>query len=97
MHTLLLLDLNGGKTMPPYQAVLTLIEMEKKRKKAIINNDTEVIVGIGIATHNEIIINSNIRDIIENKTEGSPAAIIIPSSLNEKEREFLEVFSCKTQ
>jgi diphthine synthase len=97
MHTLLLLDLKDGKTMPVYQALLILMEMEKKRQGGIINNDTEVIVGIGIASGNEKIINSCIRDIIENKHEGSPASVIIPSHLNEKEREFLEVFSTRIQ
>jgi diphthine synthase len=95
MHTLLLLDLADGKTMPPYQALLTLIGMEEKRKKQIITGDTEVIVGIGIATENEEIINSSIKNIIGNRIAGSPASIIIPAGLNEKEREFLDAFSIK--
>ncbi|MCL4453090.1 diphthine synthase [Ferroplasma sp.] len=95
MHTLLLLDLSNGKTMPAYQALLTLEGMEEKRKKGMISDATEVIVGIGIASGNEKIINSSIGDIIRTKPEGSPASIIIPANLNDKEREFLDVFSSR--
>jgi diphthine synthase len=95
MHTLLLLDLADGKTMPAYQALLTLKGMEERKKMGMINDDTEVIVGIGIASENEKIINSSIRGIIQSKPEGSPTSIIIPANLNDKEREFLNVFSSR--
>ena len=95
MHTLLLLDLANGRTMPAYQALLTLLSMEEKRNNGMINEDTEVIVGIAIASDEEKIIDSNIKNIMRSKPDGSPVSIIIPVNLNEKEREFLDEFSIK--
>ncbi len=94
MHTLLLLDLKDNKTMDPYQGIEILKEMENKKNKNLINDDTKIIIGIKIATNEEKIIYTDVKKAIEDKISGSPASIILPSELNEKEKEFINYF-CK--
>jgi len=95
MHTLLLLDLKDNKTMDPYKGIEILREMENKKNKNLINDDTKIIIGIKIATKEEEIIYTDVKKAIENKISGSPASIILPSELNDKEKEFINYF-CKT-
>ena len=96
MHTLLLLDLNDGKTMNINDAIQNLLKMENKRKKGLITDKTPIIIGIKVGTDLEKIIFTNIREIINNKATNlfneSPASIIIPAGLNDKELEFIKIF-----
>ncbi len=94
MHTLLLLDLKDNKTMDPYYGIRILRDMENKKNKNLINDDTKIIIGIKIATVDEQIIYTDIKTAVKNKISGSPASIILPSELNDKEMEFVNSF-CK--
>ncbi len=92
MHTLILLDLLNGKTMEPEEAVQTLLKMEEKKGKNMFNLHTNVIVGISIADKNQRIIYASIDKIIDRHVYGSPAALILPVDLNDKEKEFINKF-----
>jgi diphthine synthase len=95
MHTLLLLDLKEGKTMPVSEALSTLAKMENKRRKNLINPERILIIGISIGSECENIIYGNMEEIMMHTPEGSPASIIIPATMNEKENEFLNAFGKK--
>ncbi len=94
MHTLLLLDLKDNKTMDPYSGIQILSYMENKKNKNLINDNTKIIIGTKIASTDEQIIYTDVGTAIKNKISGSPASIILPSELNDKEKEFINLF-CK--
>ncbi len=94
MHTLLLLDLKDNKTMDPYYGIQILSYMENKKNKNLINDNTKIIIGTKIASTDEQIIYTDVGTAIKNKISGSPASIILPSELNDKEKEFINLF-CK--
>ncbi len=94
MHTLLLLDLKDNKTMDPYSGIQILSYMENKKNKNLINDNTKIIIGTKIASTDEQIIYTDVKNAIKNKISGSPASIILPSELNDKEKEFINLF-CK--
>jgi diphthine synthase len=93
MHTLLLLDLKDGKTMPVYEALSNLVKMEEKRRKDLIRQEMIIIAGTGIASQNEKIIFGTLKKMMELKSIDSPASIIIPSKMNDIEYEFLNEFT----
>ncbi|WP_337859927.1 diphthine synthase [Ferroplasma sp.] len=92
MHTLLLLDLEDGKTMPVYEALSNLVKMEARRGKQLIKPEMLIIAGTGIASANEKIIYGTLERLIELKPVGSPSSIIIPSKMNDMECSFLNAF-----
>jgi len=91
-HTLILLDLKNGQTMEINEALDILIKMEEKSNGNIINYDTFIIAGFNIAREDEYIIAGHIKDVINKKISMSPASIILPAKLNDKEIEFVKIF-----
>ncbi len=92
MHTLLLLDLKDGRTMCINDAINNLILMEKKKHNKLIKDDTLIFAGVSIGSSNEKIYFSNVSKMLEMDIKESPASIIIPAELNEKELEFSKAF-----
>ncbi len=96
MHTLLLLDLNNGKTMGLKDAIQTLLKMEDKRGKGLITGKTPIIIGIRVGMDHERIIFTDIKKIVNGMAQDlldeSPISIIIPAGLNDKELEFIKIF-----
>nr|WP_083750391.1 diphthine synthase [Picrophilus oshimae] len=92
MHTLILLDLKDGRTMPINDALNNLLAMEDKKHKGLIKEDTLLFAGIKIGSCYEKIYFSNISKMLELDIEDSPASIIIPAELNEIELEFARSF-----
>lgn len=96
MHTLLLLDLRGGRTMPVQEALRILEELERKRKRGVLEADKDICVAIGVGHKNQKIVFGTIGSIKKSGLDGSPAVIIIPSSLNDTEEIFLNRFAEKS-
>lgn len=93
LHTLLLLDLNGQVPMKPSEAAKFLLKMEDRYKTGVIGQDSEVVLLSSLHMPEEIIVRCKVGDLLEVNNEMGPSVIIIPSSLNDQERVFLNAFS----
>lgn len=93
LHTLLLLDLRDGATMPVQSALDILGRLEEKRAKGALTGDRLACVIIALSQKGQKIVSGTIDRLKKEGVEGSPAAIVIPSELNESEALFLEAFS----
>ncbi|MEM3676075.1 MAG: diphthine synthase [Thermoplasmataceae archaeon] len=95
MHTLLLFDLANNKTMSPSDACNTLVSLEQEHRIGAISPDTHVIVLNGISTNRERLLYGTIESFIAINQQGSPSCMIIPATLSDTERKFLEAFTEK--
>ncbi len=93
LHTLLLLDLKDGKTMPVQEAIRVLEELERKRKKGILEPERDICVAIAVSQPGERILFGTLGSIKKSGVEGNPAALVIPSRLNDSEETFLNQFA----
>lgn len=93
VHTLLLLDLKDGKTMPVQEALSILEELERRRKKGVLESDRDICVAIAVSHPDQRIIFGTIGSVKKSGVEGSPAAMVIPSRLNDSEETFLNHFA----
>ncbi|MCL4332872.1 MAG: diphthine synthase [Candidatus Thermoplasmatota archaeon] len=91
LHTLVLLDLREGKTMPVGDACSTLKKMEEAERGNILEH-VQLIVVSSAGSHDERIVRGSLRSI-EKCVFSSPSCIIIPAILSEKENEFVEAFT----
>ena len=93
LHTLLLLDLKEGKTMPLPTACDTLKEMEAREKGDILGK-TEIIAVCSAGMDGESVFIGKIDDFAT-LGDRSPCCLIIPSSLSDTEKEFVEAFTTR--
>lgn len=96
LHTLLLLDLKDGRTMPVQEAIRVLEELERRRKHGVLDMDKDVCVVIGLSHPNQKILFGTLGSIKKQEVEGSPAAIVIPATLNDTEETFLNLFALRS-
>lgn len=93
LHTILLLDLKDGKTMPVQEAIGILEEMERRRKKGILEHERDMCVVISVSQPGERLVFGTLGSIKKSGIEGNPAALVIPSRLNDSEEIFLNRFA----
>lgn len=93
LHTLLLLDLKDGRTMPVQDALSVLEELERRRKKGILESDRDICVAIAVSQPGQRIIFGTFGSVKKSGVEGNPAALVIPSTLNDSEETFLNHFA----
>lgn len=93
LHTLLLLDLADGKTMPVQEAIGILEELERRGKQGIIHPERDICVAIAVSQPGQKIIFGTIGSVKKSGIEGTPAALVIPSRLNDSEETFLNQFA----
>lgn len=94
LHTLLLLDLKDGKTMPPADLYSTLFEMRKRLEDSCIEDDSLIIAGSCIGSDREWIAVTRMKHLVTME-ERSPMSFIIPANLTEDEDRFVKTF-CKS-
>lgn len=93
LHTLLLLDLNDGKTMPVQEAIRVLEELERRRKRGVLESDRDICVAMAVSHPDQKIVFGTIGSIKKSGVEGNPSALVIPSRLNDSEETFLNQFA----
>ncbi|MCL4329279.1 MAG: diphthine synthase [Candidatus Thermoplasmatota archaeon] len=91
LHTLLLLDLREGRTMPLDEVSFTLREMEKREGGKLLGR-MEVLVISAAGSAEERIYRGNLKQVSK-LGNVSPCSLIIPSKLSDQEKEFVEAFS----
>ncbi|MEM7819891.1 MAG: diphthine synthase [Candidatus Aenigmatarchaeota archaeon] len=95
LHTLVLLDIKyeQNKYMTPNEGLEILLNLEYKKKKNVINENSKVVICCRIGDENQIIKYDKIKNLIKNRNINKiPAVIIIPGELNFKEEEVLEMW-----
>ncbi|HKJ96641.1 MAG TPA: diphthine synthase, partial [Thermoplasmataceae archaeon] len=93
LHTLLLLDLKDGKTMPVQEAVRILEELERRRKGRILEPERDICVAIAVSQPGQRLVFGTMGSIKKSGVEGNPAALVLPSTLNDSEETFLNEFA----
>lgn len=93
LHTLLLLDLKDGRTMPVQDAIGILEELEKRKKNGILIPERRICIAIAVSQPGEKIYAGTIENVKKSGVDGYPAALVIPSKLNESEETFLTNFA----
>lgn len=93
LHTLLLLDLRDGKTMPVQEAIDFLQELEIRKKKGILQPGRMLCVAIAVSQPGERIYYGTLESTKKSGVEGYPAALVIPAKLNDSEEIFLKQFA----
>lgn len=93
LHTLLLLDLKDGRTMPVQEAIRILEELEKRGKQGIIQPERDICVAIAVSQPGQRVIFGTIGSVKKSGVEGYPATLVIPSRLNDSEETFLNQFA----
>jgi len=90
MHTLVLLDLDpiSNKYLSVKEALRRILELDKKRRINIFNEDKKIIICSNLGRKNEKILYITIKEAL-NLDIDLPACIIIPGRLNEIEEEIL--------
>ncbi|MFH7903165.1 MAG: diphthine synthase [Candidatus Aenigmatarchaeota archaeon] len=90
-HTLILLDLDPetGKYLSLRDAIEKIVSISKKRKLEIFQEDFKIIVCSNLGRKNEKILYITISEALNLDLE-PPICIIIPSNLNNIEKEILE-------
>ncbi len=90
-HTLLLLDLKDGKTMPSSILYDNLISVSRRTNDRTINDRTLIIVGSRVGSRYQSIVYGKLP--LLNAVEPSPpVSVIVPSTLSEDEMNFLSRF-----
>ena len=95
LHSLVLLDIQGDKKrfMNANEGIELLIEMEKKRKEQIINDDTLVCV-VARAGSIKPTISAGRLIILKNKDFGPPLhTLVFPGKIHFMEKEALEIIA----
>jgi diphthine synthase len=92
LHTLLFLDLRGGKTMTPQEAFPLLAEMERERRQGVFTPDTEVAVLSRIGSDDARVSFGKAKELEGRSLGDTPFILIIPGRLHFTEREALEAF-----
>jgi diphthine synthase len=91
LHTLLFLDIKGDLMTAP-QALAILIEIERRRKENIVEEDTTV-VGIGwVGSEKPVLIAGKAREVLEMDFGPPPHVLIVPGELHFMEEEYLKEF-----
>lgn len=93
LHTLLLLDLRDGRTMYPYEAVETLLKMEKKYGVGALDPKDRIFSISRVSQDGEKLIYDTAANVMELRLEESPASLVIPAELNHNEEKFVEKFT----
>ena len=92
-HTLFLLDLkpeqNKFLTIP--QAIDILLEINKKNKENIFNENTFVIGCARLGSKNYLIKTGTAAELHDADFGSPPFCLIVPAELNHKEKEYLEI------
>ena len=91
-HTVLLLDTGDGNPMTLREAMDVLFRMEEESSENIISESTLIICAIRVGFSNERYIMGSMGAIRELNIRDSPAIMILPSDMDENEREFTERF-----
>ncbi|MGC8609322.1 MAG: diphthine synthase [Thermoplasmata archaeon] len=92
MHSILLIDLKNGQNIPFEDVRNTLERMQKDRNIDILSNS--IIVASRLSFPDERLIYGDIEEI-NPKDVLSPYLIVVPSSMDENERRFVESFCSK--
>src|SRR3989344_8671579 len=87
MHTLFLLDIKDKKYMNAKEGLNYLLNIEKKRKENILNENTKAVVCRALGSDNSTIKYGSIKKLIKIKFDSYPQSIIIPGELHFFEEE----------
>ncbi|MBI2667393.1 diphthine synthase [Candidatus Woesearchaeota archaeon] len=92
MHTLFLLDIKDKKYMNAKEGLNYLLNIEKKRKENILNENTKLVICCALGSDNSTIKYGSIKKLIKIKFDNYPQSIIIPGELHFFEEEILNSF-----
>jgi len=94
LHTLFLLDLkpDDGEYMKINEAIDYLINLEKKKKFKVINNNTLCVGCAALGSEDSKIVYGKISDVREININKIPQCLIIPGKMQFFEEEYLENF-----
>ena len=91
-HTLFLLDLKPPKFLEISEAIKILLEISKKRKSKLFNENT-ICVGCARLGHRDTIIKKGkAEELMKKKFGKAPYCLIVPAKLSFKEEEFLSKY-----
>lgn len=89
LHTLVLLDI----PMTVKQALQILLDLEKRKKKGIVKEDTKIIACCRLGSKDGLIRYGDIDTLINEKDlDATPAVLLIPGTIHFKEEEALELW-----
>lgn len=94
-HTILLLDLRDGRTMFPYEALSTILQMEERYNLRFLNMESMVFSLSRVSQDGERLIYDTVSNIMLARFDQFPAALVIPAKLNHNEEAFAEKFTKK--
>lgn len=92
LHTLLLLDIDGGRCMGAQEGMKILLALEEARKENIFTTDTKAIVFARAGSSDSKIWFGRVDNLLETDFGNPPMVLIIPSILHFAEKEYLENF-----
>jgi len=94
LHTLCLLDVIGEekKYMLPKEAMKILLDIEKKRKEGVFNENTQVIVFARAGSEDSLIVYGTVNELMKKGFGEPPAVLIVPGILHFTEKEYIQKF-----
>ncbi|MDP6641930.1 MAG: diphthine synthase [Candidatus Nanoarchaeia archaeon] len=92
-HTLFLLDIEDNKYMNTSEALDYLLNVEKKRKEKIINENTKVVICSALGSEKSEIKFGSIKKLLKIKLKKYPQSLIVPRELHFFEEEMLNSFT----
>jgi diphthine synthase len=91
LHTLLFLDIKE-KLMTLNEALTILLDLERKRREDVFNDDT-LVVGLGlVGSENPVMIAGAVAQVKEKDFGPTPHVLIVPGELHFMEEEYLKEF-----
>lgn len=90
LHTLIFLDI-GENLMSANEGMKKLLEIEKKKKKKVFTENTEVVIIARAGSENPLVKFGKVKDLLNENFGGPMHVLIIPGKLHFKEKEYLEL------
>lgn len=91
LHSLVLMDIQEKREMSVKEGLEILLEVEKEKKKDVINENTKIVAMCRLGGE-QIIKYDTIDNLIKFDIKETPAVIVIPGDLNFKEEEALKLW-----
>ena len=93
LHALIFLDIQEKKLMTANEAMKILLDIEKKKRKKVFTENTELVVIARAGSENPLVKFGKVKDLIGENFGAPMHVLIVPGKLHFKEREYLEL--CK--
>ncbi|HIJ98883.1 TPA: diphthine synthase [archaeon] len=91
LHTLIFLDIQNENLMSANEAMKKLIEIEKKKKKKVFTENTEIVIVARAGSENPLVKFGKVKELLKEDFGGPMHVLIVPGKLHFKEREALEL------